>query len=327
MTGAAFEAEHLGPAARERRGFTLVELLVVIAIIGILIGLLLPAVQAAREAARRTQCTNNLKQLGLALQNFHDAHGVVPCARWNGGSPSWMALLMPYMEGGNEYDLWDFTKPYRDPANKFAREVTSPVFACPTRRSPGSLSRDHFINAPQVNPPGALGDYAACHGDSKGASQYDPNARGVIITSKGWGKVNWSSNISFNRITDGLSKTIFCGEKHVVEPEFGFRFGDQSIYNGNEWQSYCRSVGPDFRLSNGPDDGRKEFELFLLSSGGNDKYQGLWVWIFGSWHPGVCQFAMCDGSVHAVSTSIDLEMYRRLGVRDDGEVISDNVLQ
>ena len=135
------------------------------------------------------------------------------------------------------------------------------------------------------------------------ASQYDPNARGVVITSKGWGKNHWSSNISFKRVTDGLSKTFFCGEKHVVEPEFGFRYGDQSIYNGNEWQSYCRIVGPEFRLSTGPDDGRAEFDLFLLSSGGNAKYQDLWAWLFGSWHTGICQFAMCDGSVQAISTS------------------------
>jgi type II secretory pathway pseudopilin PulG len=85
-----------------------VELLVVIAIIGILVALLLPAIQAAREAARRTQCVNNLKQYGIALHNFHDAHEVVPPARWNGGSPSWLALLMPFMEGQNEFDLWNF---------------------------------------------------------------------------------------------------------------------------------------------------------------------------------------------------------------------------
>jgi prepilin-type N-terminal cleavage/methylation domain-containing protein len=311
---------------RKPKGFTLVELLVVIAIIGVLVALLLPAIQAAREAARRAHCTNNLKQLGLAMQNFHGANNVVPCARWNGGSPSWMALLMPYMEAGNQFALWDFEKPYRDPANKLAREATASVFTCPTRRAPEMLSSDLPINDPKNNPPGAVGDYAGCHGDSKGASEYDPNARGVIISSKGWGKKHWSSDISFKRITDGLSSTFFAGEKHVVEAEFGYRYGDQSIYNGGEWQSYCRVVGPDFRLGNGPEDGRAEFDLFLLSSGGNDKYPNLWSWIFGSWHPGICQFAMCDGSVQSISTSIDLEAYRRLGVRDDGETIPGDVL-
>jgi len=233
-------------------GFTLVELLVVIAIIGVLIALLLPAVQAARESARRAQCTNNLKQLGLALQNFHGANNVVPCARWNGGSPSWMALLMPYMEAGNKFDLWDFEKPYRDPANKLAREATAPVFTCPNRRAPGALSGDHPINVPKTNPPGAVGDYAACYNDRQTASEYDPNATGVIISSSHWGKVNWRSNISFKNITDGLSNTFFCGEKHLVLAEFGYRFGDQSIYNGGEIQSYCRLAGPSFPLTNGP---------------------------------------------------------------------------
>ncbi|HEX5472200.1 MAG TPA: DUF1559 domain-containing protein [Lacipirellulaceae bacterium] len=327
MTGTRNPAAFKAVLAKRVRGFTLVELLVVIAIIGILVALLLPAIQAAREAARRTQCTNNLKQFAVALQNFHDTNKVVPCARWNAGSPSWMALLMPYIEEANAYALWDFDKPYRDDANKQAREVSVSMFNCPSRRAPGGLSSDSSINSPNTNPPGAVADYAACYGDENPGSQYDPNAKGVIITSYGYGQPHWSSNISFKRVTDGLSKTFFCGEKHVVQAEFGYRFGDESIYNGGEIQSYCRLVGPNFRLATGPADGAREFDLYLLSSGGNQQYQSFWVWLFGSWHPGVCQFAMCDGSVHAISTSIDLETYRRLGDRNDGEVIADDVLR
>jgi hypothetical protein len=234
---------------------------------------------------------------------------------------------MPFVEEVNAYGLWNFDKPYRDPANKQAREVTVSIFTCPSRRSPGALSQDHVINAPTTNPPGAVADYAASYGDKNPGSEYDPNAKGVIITSFGYGKARWSSNISFKRIPDGLSKTFFCGEKHVVQPEFGFRYGDQSVYNGGEIQSYCRLVGPNYRPSTGPSDGLTEFNIFLLSFGGNAKYQDFWVWIFGSWHPGICQFAMCDGSVHSISNDIDLETYRRLGIRDDGEVITENVLQ
>ena len=177
------------------------------------------------------------------------------------------------------------------------------------------------MNAPHVNPPGALGDYAACYGEESPGSQYDPNARGVVITSEDWGAVHWSSKISFRRVTDGLSNTFFGGEKHIVEEEFGFRFGDQSIYNGGEIQSYSRLAGPAFPLSSGADDGKRQFEIYLLSSGGNAEYQRYWAWIFGSWHPGVCQFVMCDGSVQSIANSIDVETYRRLGVRDDGEPI------
>ena len=103
-----------------KRGFTLVELLVVIAIIGILVALLLPAVQAAREAARRSQCQNNLKQLGLAVQNFHGTHQEIPPSRWRDEHASGLALIMPFMEANSEYELWDFEKTYYDVANKQA---------------------------------------------------------------------------------------------------------------------------------------------------------------------------------------------------------------
>src|SRR5262245_23446090 len=95
---------------RVRAGFTLIELLVVIAIIAVLIALLLPAVQAAREAARRAQCTNNLKQIGIALQNYHDIHGVFAPANANASTNriSWRGLVLPYMEGNNSYNAINF---------------------------------------------------------------------------------------------------------------------------------------------------------------------------------------------------------------------------
>src|SRR5262249_46640621 len=104
--------------SRQAKGFTLVELLVVIAIIGILIGLLLPAVQAAREAARRTQCTNNLKQLGIAIQNFHDTNGVLPTSFRPpaSGAPrlAMLTFVLPFMEGGNLVQNYDRTKNWDD---------------------------------------------------------------------------------------------------------------------------------------------------------------------------------------------------------------------
>src|SRR3954453_23911415 len=126
-----------------RRGFTLVELLVVIAIIGVLVALLLPAVQSAREAARRGQCSNNLKQLGLAAQNMHDIKGFLPPSRLGNNSAdstninwvTWAVVMLPYIEQKPYYDLWDESPCYeRHPESTTKRAV--PTYFCPSRRRP-----------------------------------------------------------------------------------------------------------------------------------------------------------------------------------------------
>src|SRR6187549_2453545 len=140
-----------------RRGFTLVELLVVIAIIGVLVALLLPAVQQAREASRRTQCSNNLKQIGLALSNFEDTYKVVPYSRLD-TRETWAVLTMQYLEQGNLFNQWDLKKQYYDqiPA---VRETTLKVYVCPTRRSPPkkSLGGDVHQSGTLPHTPGGVG--------------------------------------------------------------------------------------------------------------------------------------------------------------------------
>ena len=123
---------------RIRRGFTLIELLVVIAIIGLLVALLLPAVQQAREAARRTQCRNNLKQLGLALHNYHDAHSTFPPGVVDDddnlidAQHSGLALLLPQLDQGPLYRAYDFHRSWRDPVNLVVGRTVVDVFRCPT---------------------------------------------------------------------------------------------------------------------------------------------------------------------------------------------------
>jgi prepilin-type N-terminal cleavage/methylation domain-containing protein len=238
-----------------RVGFTLVELLVVIAIIGVLVAQLLPAVQAARDAARRTQCANNLRQIGLAVHNFHDAHAKVPPGRWVDDWPTWLALILPFVEGSSEYELWDTELPYYAPQNQRARESIVPIFFCPSRRS-GILTEGRDMDDPgQTHTPGAPADYAGCAGNNirpRSSESPDPyywqdDANGMIITT--WvdpsqhagGRIMWDSKISFKSVADGLSRTLLAGEKHVPNDAVG---ADGSAFNGDDTYNYARVGGP-----------------------------------------------------------------------------------
>jgi prepilin-type N-terminal cleavage/methylation domain-containing protein len=337
-----------------RRAFTLVELLVVIAIIGVLIALLLPAVQAAREAARRSHCANNLKQIGLATHNFHDTYNVFPPLRIAGaeGWASYWVLIMPYMEQKSLYDTWDLTLKYAQ-QSATARQTHIKSYYCPSRRPPSTLSTaEQFwvtdstppptpqsAGATEVrfsatnNLPGALGDYAACIGDMRG-NPNNPNSQnwfniqsnGAIIIANpmpappnpapaNQSVPTWSGNTRFANLEDGSSNVFLAGEKHVPQGMFGrLKVGDGPIYSG-AWSVFPgRIAGFEDPLARGPYD--------ISPSGGI--VDGIYARKFGSYHPSICQFVLCDGSVRIVRVNIDLSNLRRLAVRNDGEVISVN---
>jgi len=338
-------ATQIFPLRRQRSGFTLVELLVVIAIIGVLVALLLPAVQAARESARRIQCSNNLKQIGLAIQLYEDSKKELPYTRrdWFG---TVNVLLMPYLEQGNLFDQWDFDISYYLQTEE-VRLATVPAYFCPSRRSEadaaaGSLSGDEESG---INIPGALGDYICCAGspDNSGGVTTFGDARagppGCSFIQAGCVSGGRYANGAFHHgpwrvspivdpwerswntlrlaaITDGLSNTIFFGEKHVsqvpsdpaVDDPTTYGFGndifDNSIYNGDHAPYRKAGVGAP------------------LASGSTDP-SGL---LFGSYHPEICQFVFGDGSVQTLLVSMDGVVLGYLANREDGNTINDSEL-
>jgi prepilin-type N-terminal cleavage/methylation domain-containing protein/prepilin-type processing-associated H-X9-DG protein len=337
----------------KRTGFTLVELLVVIAIIGVLVALLLPAVQAAREAARRTQCANRLKQIGLAFQNHHDSQGFFPSGGWAYnfvGDPDegfgksqpggWAFSVLPYMELSSLYNVGKGT-PVTNGTTNAAKKTTNtivvqtnvPEFMCPSRArvqvSPtccGPVNTNYDLKMPM-----AKSDYAANFGDTSYCNGQDlcscivPQfaAPSNIVAGKN-GSVSWPSNervtgvvftrseVTIAQIPDGTSHTYAVGEKFLDTA------GYEDDYDpGNDWSMYAGVQDDTVRTTH------YEPGANILNTPIQDNNQTIaGNHRFGSAHTGGCYFAMCDGSVQFVSFEISPEAHRRLGNREDGEVVS-----
>ena len=303
-----------------RRAFTLVELLVVIAIIGILIALLLPAVQAAREAARRAQCTNNLKQFGIAMHTYHNDHKKLPMVTptpYSGPGGVWGAIILPYMEQSAVHDLFNFNVTMSHPSNAQAVQSVIPSYICPSSERSGSpIFSDRSEAAGSINPKVALGlwypvsmgptmpdrcdfcpepksspespDSYCCQGWNYGSASPPNNSTGMF------GRHALSR--SFGEIKDGLSNTIMMGET----------LPQQCVY--------VSSFAPNFALA-GTQIPLNTFELCLAPPGCHATACG-----FKSQHPGGANFCMGDGSVHFFPAGIDYRIYNHLGTRAGGEV-------
>src|SRR6266849_3535221 len=302
---------------KKHAGFTLIELLVVIAIIAVLIGMLLPAVQKVREAANRAQCANNLKQIGLGIHNYHETFGQLPSSRIHqaagAGWATWCVQILPFVEQQGVYQKWDLSRDYYSQVPE-AQRTPVKVYFCPTRQRPQELS---FNNPKDTKAAtfyaGAVTDYACSSGDRQSYGGYldDKKANGAIIVGdatlvKGI-VTKWRSRTSLSSLTDGTSNTILVGEKHVRPVALGLAAGDFAAYNGGPDvpRNAARCGGPGFPLAKDP-------------KSNTDPER-----IFGSYHPGICQFVMGDGSVRSFSVDLKPEILRLLVVRNDGKPIPD----
>lgn len=300
-----------------RRGFTLIELLVVIAIIAVLIALLLPAVQQAREAARRTQCKNNMKQLGLAMHNYHDTFRVFPPG-WIAVDPAtnaqsaheglsgfgWGTMLLPQIDQTPLYNQLNLNLAINDPVNQPLIKTILPAFVCPSDIAPKQTWEIEEEGSPgTVLAELATANYIAAfgteelHGCENAPGTAPVSAQGQCI---GDGTMYHNSRIGVRDITDGTSSTIFIGERKT-KPQDG-------------WWSTWSGMVPE---------GEEAFQRILGSLDHVPNHPSSHLDDFSSYHVGGSQFLLADGHVRFVSENIDSQLYRALGTIQGGETVGE----
>lgn len=316
-----------------RRGFTLVELLVVIAIIGILIALLLPAVQSARAAARRTQCSNNLKQMGLAVQNYISTNNKLPMAygrtlghvddNVNFIKEGLFTAILPFMEEQQTYDLVDFDyyENGRGPFDGPERDLVIDAFICPEwpdSRVTGSVQPGLEYQLGAVNTYTGVGGAVRNQGEELISSAFGPvpdNGAFLIEGIKGSGRFGTTTVVgkfrTLGQIEDGQSNSFLIGEFVHRNCEFG-NFTEEPPGNVRPW--YLAGFGDapySFKVLENPPN------VCVNRNDINFNYLPL-----GSFHSGITQFVFIDGSVHSIPDNIDLEVYKDVATVNGGEVVN-----
>ena len=342
---------------KAKRGFTLIELLVVIAIIAILIALLLPAVQQAREAARRTQCKNNLKQIGLALHNYESTYRCFPIGyldtmvgntAMKDGGWAWDAYLLPYIDQAPLYNTLDFTRhPYGNTgngnstvANKAAMSVVQPAFKCPSDTRPDTTG-DNQNNANNGLQNHAVSSYMGCIGAFDGDACDEDNFIPYMGTpARNNGLLVCNVTRKIRDVSDGTSNCIAVGEVTFIP--FGQDVNGANIGSDRNYQygNITTGGGPDCNRIGANQNGgfnhlrstRKKMNGPLLNA------STMWR-AYHSRHVGGAQFVLCDGSVRFISENIDhsntnvgtndaningpFSTYQRIAAINDGQPVGE----
>ena len=305
---------------RRRSGFTLIELLVVIAIIAVLVALLLPAVQQAREAARRTQCKNNLKQLGLAIHNYESSSNVFPPSstsaftrgvwNWPGAGPndrtihlhSFASLVLPHLEGSNIYNRIDYNVSSLAPINRDMASQILPFYRCPSYTG-AEFSRDPYYVTTVGSDKFAIRNYVAMGAKTViGLSGAVP-ADGVMYPG---------SKIGFRDITDGTSNTVMIAETREENASVWIDGSTAAV--AARWLDLTSPgfTGGSVSINHAP---YFPGGVFPASIGQN--------WGPSSSHTGGAHHLLCDGSVRFLSENMDVLLYDGLVSRNGGEVLGE----
>ena len=299
-----------------RHGFTLIELLVVIAIIAVLIALLLPAVQQAREAARRTQCRNNMHQLGLAMHNYHDTHGCFPMGDMGRtGSPCcgrglpgvWGSAILPFIDETSLYNSINFsTWAYTgvNPQNATAARQVLNQYLCPSNSNPtviNSMGLTHYVgNAGYTTSLGTNANYQPIHFSGSTYSRGVFHRHGALAFYGGAG----APCVKIRDIRDGTSNTLLAGESG---------YAGASVY-GNNQNFWMAGEEMDNRPILATASYPINFQVYNVTTR---------VHPFGSEHEGGCFMLFCDGGVKFLSENIDMGTFRALSTRANNELIDD----
>lgn len=318
---------------RRSRGFTLIELLVVIAIIAILIALLLPAVQQAREAARRSTCKNNLKQLGIAMHNYHDTHRTLPpgglgSTIWSQPNYSgytdyhdsvaragWMQMILPFIDQAPLYNQFtpymNGTEPYANPMNWPEADTLIPTLLCPS--DPGSGKNQMWRGTGPSLEPVCFGNYVACQGST--SNDTGRNLNGLFYQM---------SAIRMRDITDGTSNTFLTSEIRLVPEGSGTPVDTTSDWRGLYYNLFGATCW--FSTEFPPNTTQSDIvrrcidtpQMPCIQDGGGSQR------IFArSQHTGGVHVGLADGSVRFISENIDGQLYGYLGSRADGKVLGE----